>query len=236
MSSQDQTGSSRLSSPLSTLFLFTKQAAVYDTAIFDLDGVITATSEYHFAAWSSVAARLGFQLPLSANVQIKGATRQRSLEIVLNHGGLELPEIEKINLLEQTQSDYLKYIQTMGAGNLIPGIDRYIRQLREAGVKIGLGSSSRNATAILSQLGLINLFDVVVDGNAVHLSKPHPQVFLTAAELLGKSSKTCVVFEDSQAGLIAAKASGMLAIGVGEVEDFPQADLVIHNFVTLCGG
>lgn len=230
MNVQSTKGSNRLQSPLSTLLFFTRQPKTYTAAIFDLDGVIVDTAGYHFAAWARLADGLGFTLPPEAGQQIKGATRPQSLEIVLSAGGLQLSEDEKSRLLESTQADYRRYIQTLGPPNLLPGVLVYLQTLKRAGVAIGLGSSSRSAAIILAQLGLLEYFDTLVTGSQITFPKPHPEVFLTAAHNLGHRPQSCVVFEDSQAGLTAAKAAGMLAIGVGAAADLPQADLVIPGF------
>jgi len=228
---QSTTGSNRLQSPLSTLLLFTRQPAGYTAAIFDLDGVIVNTAGYHFSAWARLASELGFTLPFEVSHQIKGATRRNSLEIVLSAGGLQLSEAKKSHLLEVTRTEYRDYIQTLTPSDLLPGVTGYLQMLKQAGVAIGLGSSSRSAASILARLELLSYFDAIVTGSEVNKPKPHPEVFLTAARKLGHSPQSCVVFEDSQAGLTAAKTAGMLSVGVGNPADLPQADLVILNFI-----
>ncbi len=199
-------------------------------AIFDLDGVVVNTAPYHYLTWKRVAAGLGFDFTLQDNERIKGATRLQSLEIVLAAGGLALSEAEKARLVEQTRAEYLQHIHTLTEADQLPGVAGFIRRLRAQGIRIGLGSASQQARLILAQIKLAGLFDAVVDGKNGLKPKPDPQVFLHAAHLLGVAPAACVVFEDAQAGLLAARAAGMLAVGVGRTADLPAADCIIPGF------
>lgn len=188
-------------------------------AIFDLDGVIVDTAKYHYLAWKELAAELGFEFKESDNERLKGVSRMRSLEILLEVGGIDATEEEKQVMAEKKNNRYVEMLQGLDSSELLEGAEAYLRQLKSDGVRISLGSASKNAPLILDKLGIRDLFDAVVDGNSVSKAKPDPEVFLKGAEMLGLDPADCVVFEDSQAGIEAARNAGcgVIAIDVGGI-------------------
>lgn len=202
-------------------------------AIFDLDGVIVDTAKYHFLAWKRLAMELGFDFKEADNEGLKGVSRMKSLDILLEIGGLSYSHDDKILLAEKKNQWYVEYITALDEGELLPGAKEYILRLKNQGIKISLGSASKNALTILNQLNIVELFDTIVDGNMVTNPKPNPEVFLLAAEKLGIPSNQCIVYEDAEAGIIAAKAAGMKTIGIGNREILKSADLVVKGLYQL---
>jgi beta-phosphoglucomutase len=187
--------------------------------IFDLDGVLTDTAKYHYLAWKELAADLGFDFKESDNERLKGVSRMRSLEILLEVGGIEATEEEKVKMAESKNTRYVEMLQQLNKSELLEGAEDYLKKLKAEGVLISLGSASKNAPLILDKLGITHLFDAIVDGNCVSKAKPDPEVFLKGAEMLGLNPADCVVFEDSQAGIEAARNAGcgVIAIDIGGV-------------------
>jgi len=201
----------------------------YKAAIFDLDGVIVDTARYHYLAWKQLAHDLGFEFHENDNEKLKGVSREKSLEILLATGNILLDESEKKRLLEAKNSLYLEYISTLDENDVLPGTRESLLKLKAAGIKTAIGSASKNTPLIIEKLGIGNLFDVIVDGNSVQKTKPDPQCFKQCAQNLNIMFNDCVVFEDSEAGLQAAKAAGMYTIGVGNPKNFQNADMVISG-------
>lgn len=201
--------------------------------IFDLDGVIVDTAKYHYLAWKKTAKSLDIHFSEVENEQLKGVSRIRSLEKILEWGGKSLPQDEFDAVLVEKNEDYLSYIAGMTAEEILPEVPRVLHYLKEHGQPIALGSASKNARTILQQVGLIDLFDSIVDGTNVTNAKPDPEVFLQAAEGLNMDPEDCVVFEDSLAGIEAANTGGMLSIGVGKPEVLTDAQYVFQDFTTL---
>ena len=183
-------------------------------AIFDLDGVIVDTAKYHYLAWRELAKELGFEFLESHNERLKGVSRMRSLEILLEVGGIEASEEQKQKMAEEKNSRYVKMLENLDKSELLEGAEEYLRSLKAKGVRISLGSASKNAPLILEKLGITELFDAIVDGNSVSKAKPDPEVFLKGAEMLGLNPADCVVFEDSQAGIEAARNAGCRVIAI----------------------
>ena len=198
--------------------------------IFDLDGVIVDTAKYHFLAWKRLAEELGFEFKVEHNERLKGVSRVRSLEILLEVGGLSFSEKEKERMATLKNEWYLEYILRMKPDEILPGVLPFLSELRRAGVKIALGSASKNAPLILQKVEITDYFDVIIDGNKVSKAKPDPEVFLKAAEELGVNPGDCVVFEDAEAGVEAALNGNMRCIGVGSPEVLFRANLVIPGF------
>ena len=201
--------------------------------LFDLDGVLVDTAIYHFQAWRRLAAELGYSFSVVDNEQLKGVSRVESLELILNWAGLEKSETEKADLLTKKNQWYLELIEQLNPEHLLAGSLDLIKKLQEKGIKIALGSASKNALGILEKTGIIAYFDALIDGNVVQLSKPNPEVFLKGAEVLGIEPAYCLVLEDAQAGIDAARAAGMQVIGVGQAEHLNGADLVVADLGTL---
>lgn len=199
--------------------------------IFDLDGVVVDTAKYHFIAWKQLANELGFSFTEEHNELLKGVSRMRSLDILLSIGGFEKTEAEKQVLANEKNERYVAFIQQMTPDEILPGVEQFLQGLKEKGIKIALGSASKNAPMILEQIGLASLFDAIVDGNHVSKAKPDPEVFLKGAEKLHINPSACIVFEDAIAGIEAAKAGKMRCVGIGDAQTLGNADLVIPGFI-----
>ncbi|HHS95094.1 MAG TPA: beta-phosphoglucomutase [Phaeodactylibacter sp.] len=198
--------------------------------IFDLDGVIVDTAKYHFLAWRNLAKGFGYDLTEEQNEKLKGVSRIDSLDLILSWAGIEKSGEEKKLLAAKKNDEYLLLIKNITHRDLLPGVHEFLRQLISLGVKTGLGSASKNAKVILEQLGVSNLFDVIVDGNMTTKGKPNPEVFIMGAAMCLVPPNRTVVFEDAAKGVEAAKAGGMYAVGVGNESDLGEADLVIEGF------
>ncbi len=200
--------------------------------IFDLDGVVVDTARFHFLAWAALARDLGFELPAGAAEATKGVSRMASLDIVLRAGGLaeRFSSDEKERLAAEKNARYLDYVARMSPCDVLPGVREFLTELAQRGVRRALGSSSKNARAILDRCCLTDCFDAVVDGRMVGAAKPDPEVFLRGAGLLGVPPAECVVFEDAAAGIEAAARGGMRSVGVGGGETLGGAALRIASF------
>jgi beta-phosphoglucomutase len=197
--------------------------------IFDLDGVIVDTAKYHFLAWKELANSLGFDFTEQQNELLKGVSRVRSLEILLDIGNVELSQAEKDKYLLEKNEQYLSYIEKMDTREILPGIPELLAFLKAEKIPFALGSASKNARLILENLKLLGDFDAIVDGNDVSTAKPDPEVFLIAAERLGKEPKDCIVIEDAAAGIQAANAAGMTSVAIGDPEVLRGADYNLTN-------
>lgn len=202
-------------------------------AIFDLDGVIVDTAKYHYLAWARLANELGFDFTLRDNERLKGVSRMRSLEILLEIGGVSSTEEEMLAMAEKKNNWYVEYIKKMDESELLRGARKYLLKLRGEGIKIALGSASKNSPMILENLKIVDLFDAVIDGNKVVKAKPDPEVFTLGALELGLDPADCVVFEDAEAGVEAAKRAGMKVVGIGEKEILKDADFVVAGLFEL---
>ena len=201
--------------------------------LFDLDGVIVDTAKYHYIAWRQIAHELGFKFTEANNERLKGVSRQRSLEILLEVGGIALESEEKVRLAEKKNALYLQYVMKMTPEEILPGAAAFLTSCRDAGYKTALATASRNAAVILDLLKIAPLFDVVMDGNKVSRTKPDPEVFLNCARDLHLPAQDCAVFEDAEAGIEAALAADMLAIGIGSPSILHRADLVVPGLASL---
>ena len=195
--------------------------------IFDLDGVIVDTAHYHYLAWKRLAKELGFDLTLEQNELLKGVSRMRSLEIILDLGGIKLSEAEKERIANKKNGWFVEYVNEMKPEEIFPGVKELLKSIRSKGLKVGLASSSKNAYAVINLLNIENEFDAIVDGTMIIHSKPDPEIFLLTASKLGVVPAECVVFEDAEAGVEAALAAGMKCVGVGSPEQLGKANLVV---------
>jgi beta-phosphoglucomutase len=205
----------------------------YKACLFDLDGVLVDTAIYHFQAWKNLGTKFGYTLTEEQNEQLKGVSRVESLNRILAWANYTATEEQKSAWLLEKNENYLELISNMNPSEILPGVLDFLHQIKEAGFKIALGSASKNAEVILSKTGLIDWFDLIIDGNKVTKSKPDPEVFLKGATGLGFLPTECIVFEDAQAGVEAAKAGNMRAIGIGDTDMLSQADKVIPSFVGI---
>ncbi|MEY4461015.1 MAG: beta-phosphoglucomutase [Bacteroidota bacterium] len=198
--------------------------------LFDLDGVLVDTAQYHFLAWQRMASELGIHFGEAENEQLKGVSRAESLNRILAWGGKTLSDAKKQHWMTLKNEWYLELVRGMPANDYLPGAHEFLVASRAAGIKVALGSASKNAPLILERLGWMPLFDALVDGNVVTASKPDPEVFLEGARRLGLQPEECVVFEDSEAGVEAARRGGMKVVGIGQGLD---ADLLVTGLDRL---
>ena len=192
--------------------------------LFDLDGVIVDTAVFHFQAWRRLAQKLGGDFTEEQNEQLKGVSRVDSLKKIIEWTGATVSDEEFQTLMVEKNEWYLELVQGLGPQDALPGALNFLQTAYDEGIKIALGSASKNAPMILEKLGITPLFTAIIDGNNVVNGKPHPEVFLKGAEALGLEPSECVVFEDSIAGVQAAKTGGMSSVGIGDAETL-QADI-----------
>lgn len=188
----------------------------YQGVIFDLDGVICSTDEYHYQAWKALADRLRIPFDRTVNSRLRGVSRMESLTILLEKSAVSYTEEEMLALAEEKNSLYRTLLHQMSPADLSEDVRATLRLLRAQGVKLAIGSSSKNTPFILRQIGLEGFFDAVADGNGITKSKPHPEVFLKAAELLHLAPSVCLVVEDAHAGVEAAAAGGFDCAAMGD--------------------
>ena len=201
--------------------------------IFDLDGVIVDTAKYHFLAWQKIAAELGIEFTPEHNEDLKGVSRVRSLDIILDLGGIQASQEDKNKWLVQKNEDYLSYLVNMNYSEILPGVTPVLQFLKENNQGIALGSASKNARPILEKTGILDYFEVIVDGNDVTNAKPDPEVFLQATQGLNISNEKAIVFEDSVAGIQAANIAKMTSIGIGEASVLHEAQYIFKDFTFM---
>ncbi|MCA4897267.1 MAG: beta-phosphoglucomutase [Bacteroidota bacterium] len=195
--------------------------------IFDLDGVIVDTAHYHFVAWQRLAHELGITFTEHDNERLKGVSRMRSLEIILEIGGVLLSEEKKEELATKKNSWFVEYIEAIKPEEVFPGVPQMLQQLRAQNYKVALASSSKNAETVIRLLQIGHLFDAIVDGTMITHTKPDPEIFLLAAKKLNIAPAHCVVFEDAEAGVEAALAAGMKCVGVGSPAQLGKANFIV---------
>lgn len=194
---------------------------MFKGVLFDLDGVITDTAEYHFLAWKKLADDLGISIDREFNEKLKGVSREDSLILILEHGN-KVGEIsaEKFAELAKVKNDnYVEMIQAISPKDIYPGILELLEELKAADIRIALASASKNGPLLLDKMEISHFFDAIVDPGSVAAGKPAPDIFVAAAEAVNVSIKEAVGIEDSQAGITAIKASGSLPVGVGSAKD-----------------
>ena len=199
--------------------------------IFDLDGVITDTANYHYRAWKKLAIELDIYFDKTINESLKGVSRLASLEVILKNSKRLFSNEEK-NMLAARKNDYYrKLIETITPVDIYPGVLNVFKTLKEKSIKIGLASVSKNAFTVIDKLKIRKYFDYIVDAAKIKNSKPDPEIFLNAAENLNINAKNCVGIEDSSAGIKAIKAAAMYAVGIGNSELLKDADIVLKSLV-----
>jgi len=201
--------------------------------IFDLDGVITETSEYHFLAWKTVCKKIGYNLTRKKNEELKGVNRNKCLDMIMEWGKIRLSEKEIESLLEAKNNIYKDYIKDLNENDVCEGVLNFINDAIKNNIKIALYSASRNAKRILCQLKIIDLFTVIIDGNNVSNAKPDPEGFKIAADLTKTNTKDYVVFEDSISGIEGANKLNMYTVGIGSRDVLKNADVVYKGFKNL---
>lgn len=202
--------------------------------IFDLDGVIVCTDRFHYLAWKKMADEMGIHFDQEINNRLRGVSRMESLEIILeNYHGNPLSEDDKEALATKKNTLYRGLLATMSREDVPMEVRNTLRHLRDMGIKVAVGSSSKNAKYILERVELFDVFDAISDGTNITHSKPDPEVFLKAAEYLELDPEDCVVVEDAYAGIDAAKSGGMTAVGIGDAARYDKADYHIETFDEL---
>jgi len=200
-------------------------------AIFDLDGVLTETSQQHYQAWKELADELNVPFDKAFNENLKGVSRMDSLELILNKGNLadQYCHEEKVALATKKNELYKSLIENFTPDYLFDGVKELFAVLEKRGIKIALASASKNAPGLLKNMGIAGDFDYIVDPSSLENGKPDPAIFLKAARELGVDPDNCIGFEDAYAGVQAIKSAGMFAIGIGEAEVLNQADVVYSH-------
>lgn len=200
----------------------------YKLFIFDMDGVITETSEQHYQAWKQLANELDIEIDREFNEKLKGVSRMDSLERILEHGNRtnDFTEEDRVTFATRKNENYKKMILKCTEEDLFAGVKELFRELKKLGIKIAIGSASFNAPTLVRLLGIEEDIDYIVNPGEVEKGKPAPDIFLKAAEVLGVDPSKCVGVEDAEAGVEAIKAAGMFAVGIGEADVLHQADIV----------
>ena len=186
--------------------------------IFDLDGVIVTTDDCHYRAWKKMADEEGIYFDREINERLRGVSRMASLEIILERAAKTYSDKEKTELATRKNGYYVEFIRELTPSDILPGVVENIDKLKANGIKVAIGSSSKNTPIILKQIGLGTYFDAVSDGNNIIKSKPDPEVFVKAADMLGVAYNECIVVEDADAGIQAGKAAGMKTLAVGNAK------------------
>ncbi|KZS46623.1 beta-phosphoglucomutase [Paenibacillus glucanolyticus] len=199
--------------------------------IFDLDGIITDTAEYHYQAWKATATELGIPFTREFNENLKGVSRMDSLMLLLSQAEtpVNYSEGELVQLADRKNKLYVELIETITPADLLPGVTEFVADIRAAGLKTAIASASKNAIAVLTRLGVMDQFDVIVDVTKLTNNKPDPEIFLTAAAQLGIEPADCIGVEDAASGVDAIKGAGMFAVAIGNAAHFPHADIVLDS-------
>ena len=206
----------------------------FTACLFDLDGVLVDTAKYHYLAWKRLAGELGFCFAESDNERLKGVSRMASLDILLEVGGFKhFTAPEKMEMAKKKNGWYVDYISQMTPEEILPGALEFLHELKREGIKIAIGSASRNAGMILERVEIERFFDAVIDGNKTTHAKPHPEVFLSGARELGIPPAQCIVFEDAVAGIEAAIYAGMKSVGIGDPAILHRATVVIPGLKNI---
>lgn len=205
----------------------------YKGIIFDLDGVICCTDQYHERAWREMAEESGIYFDPAVSNRLRGVSREESLEIILEHAGKVFSPEEKKKMAEKKNAIYIKLLDRMSPGDLEEDVRSTLEQLRNRGCFLAIGSSSKNTRKILDKIGLGNYFDAVCDGNEITHSKPDPEVFLKAAGKIGLAVSECLVVEDACAGISAASAGGFDSAGLGDAAKDKNVTWALNTFGDL---
>lgn len=205
----------------------------YKGIIFDLDGVICSTDECHYLAWKALADRLGIPFDRTINNRLRGVSRMESLEIILERAEHSYADAEKQAFAEEKNTLYWQLLANMSPADLADEVRNTLHTLRGAGLKLAIGSSSKNTPFILARIGLSGFFEAVADGNMITHSKPHPEVFLKAADMMGLAPSDCLVVEDAHAGVEAAVAGGFACAAIGDARDDARAEWHLSSLPDL---
>lgn len=200
-----------------------------EAVIFDLDGVIVTTDDYHYEAWKKIADQENIYFDREINERLRGVSRMESLDIILEKSSKIYNEEEKIELATRKNDYYKNLLENLTKDDILPGILETLKLLEDKKIKTAIGSSSKNTMFILNKIGLTDKFDAIVDGTMIKNSKPAPEVFLQAAEKVGIKAEKCLVVEDADAGVEAGKRAGMRVLGVGSAKNNENADYKSEN-------
>lgn len=201
--------------------------------IFDLDGVICFTDKYHYQAWKELADREGIYFDEKINDRLRGVSRMQSLDIIFERASREYTEEEKESMAAMKNESYVKLLENMSTKDLSDEVKNTLDELRHRGYKLAIGSSSKNTKKILKQIGLVDYFDAISDGTNITKSKPDPEVFLKAADMVEEKPQNCLVVEDAAAGIDAACAGGFLSAGIGDAAAHEGVTYPIRTFGEL---
>ena len=206
-----------------------------DAFIFDLDGVITDTAEYHYLAWKELANKIGIEIDREFNETLKGVSRMESLERILVHGNKQndFTIEEKEKMANDKNMYYVSLIENITPKDILPGISKLLENIKSNTIKIGLASASKNANMVLNNLKLVNYFDFIADASKCKNSKPAPDIFLMALNGLNVEAKNCIGIEDAYSGIEAINTSGMYSVGVGDKKTLKNANLVVEDTTYL---
>ncbi|MCR9228064.1 MAG: beta-phosphoglucomutase [Flavobacteriaceae bacterium] len=193
--------------------------------IFDLDGVITDTAELHFDAWKKLSDEMDWEFDRELNERLRGISRMDSIHVIMDHNGVSLDEPTVVELATKKNDIYVESLDKMTPDDYLPGARELLTHLRSEGFSVALGSASKNAHKVLKQLNAVHFFDVIGDGNSVSKSKPAPDIFLYASKKLGLRPENCIVFEDAEKGIDAAKAGKFHSVGIGPEQRVGHADI-----------
>lgn len=197
--------------------------------IFDLDGVIVSTDHYHYLAWKDMANSINIDFNEKTNDRLRGVSRRESLEIILSLGNISLPEEKKLELMNKKNNYYVSLLDNISSKDILPGVLELLNYLKNNNYKVAIGSSSKNTKKILEKIGLLYSFDAIADGTDIINSKPAPDVFLVASKKLNLNPSECMVIEDAIAGIEAAKAAGMFAVGIKDATNCNLCDLKVSS-------
>ena len=199
--------------------------------LLDLDGVLTDTAQYHYLAWKQLSNGLGLKFDKTDNHRLLGVSRLRSLEIILELNGCtsQYDEKNRAALAEEKNRYYLDLIKNISPRDLLPGIEEFISESKDEGIKLAVASASKNADFVLERLGIANLFDYVADASKILNPKPHPEIFLDCSNALGTHPRYCIGVEDAQSGIEAIHAAGMFSVGIGVVVTSLSPDLALNR-------
>lgn len=199
--------------------------------LFDLDGILTDTANYHYLAWRAMAKKIGVNIDKEFNEQLKGISRKESLELILEKGELQnkFSQVEKEELAANKNEEYLVMIEQMNSDDILPGIELLLRELKNENILLGLASASQNGPFILKKLGLLDLFDTIVNPAELSAGKPDPEIFQKAAEQIGCSVNECVGIEDAAAGVDSINCANIVSIAVGDKQILGAADKVVET-------
>ncbi|HPN37317.1 MAG TPA: beta-phosphoglucomutase [Melioribacteraceae bacterium] len=197
--------------------------------IFDLDGVLVTTDEYHYKSWVKISEEEGIPFSWEMNNNFRGVGRMECVDILLSHSNKKYSKEEKEEIAKRKNEYFAKSLEEIDESVIMPGTIDRLKELKELGIKIGVGSNSRNAKTIIKKVNLDKYLDIITDGYDIKNSKPDPEVFLLTAKRLGLHNYECIVVEDAVAGVEAAHAAGMKALGIGSADRLTKAEKVIKN-------